>query len=330
MTATFDPQAGQATAPSTRGVDSEAYDADDPQGAGGDGRGELPGQVTLSGARWWREVGWRHVVGVLAVLWALFPILYIISAALNPIGSVATTGVIPRTVSFENFADLFDDPSRPFTRWALNTLVVCTVVTLVQLMASALAAYAFSRLRFRGRRPGLLTLLLVQMFPQFLAATALFLLFTELGEIVPAIGLNTIAGYTLVLTGFALGQVWLIKGFFDSVPGSLDEAATVDGASHARIFFKILMPLIRPILAVTGLLAFVGVISEFILGNIFLRSAESKTLAVGLYGLIDADRSGNLGVFAAGALLTAIPVVLLFQYLQRYIVGGLTAGGVKG
>lgn len=104
----------------------------------------------------------------------------------------------------------------------------------------------------------------------------------------------------------------------------------MDGAGHAQIFFKISLPLIQPILAVTGLLAFVGIIGEFLLASIFLRDNRVKTLAVGLYGLIDADRSNNLGVFAAGALLTAIPVVLLFQYLQRFIVGGLTAGGVKG
>jgi arabinogalactan oligomer/maltooligosaccharide transport system permease protein len=124
--------------------------------------------------------------------------------------------------------------------------------------------------------------------------------------------------------------VWLIKGFFDAVPRSLDEAATMDGAGHATIFFRIILPLITPILAVSGLLAFVGVIGEFLLASIFLRDTNVKTLAVGLFGIIDADRSNNLGLFAAGSLLTALPVVLLFQYLQRYIVGGLTAGGVKG
>ncbi len=147
---------------------------------------------------------------------------------------------------------------------------------------------------------------------------------------VPAIGLNTILGYSLVLMGGALGQVWLIKGFFDLIPRELDEAAVIDGAGHATIYFQIILPLVRPILAITGLLAFVSVIGEFLLASIFLRADGVKTLAVGLYGIIDGDRSNNLGVFAAGALLTAIPVVLLFQYLQRYIVGGITAGAVKG
>ncbi|MFB9375901.1 sugar ABC transporter permease [Kineococcus gynurae] len=284
----------------------------------------------VTDGRWWREVGWRHVIGVLAVVYAAVPILYILSAALNPLGSVTSTGVIPTRFSLENFAALFSDPSRPFGRWMLNTLIVCLSVTVVQVFCSALAAYVFSRFRFTGRRGGLLTLLLIQMFPQILASTALFLLFTDLGDIVPSLGLNTLAGYVLVLCGFALSQVWLIKGFFDAIPKTLDEAATVDGAGHATIFFRILLPLLQPILAVTGLLSFVGVINEFLLASIFLRQAEVRTVAVGLYSIIDADRSNNLGLFAAGALLTIIPVVLLMQYLQRYIVGGITAGGVKG
>lgn len=323
MTSTYDPAAGQARPPAQQGTPAGTT----PKSASETGP-EAP--YRLTGARWWREVGWRHVVGLVAIAFAVFPILYLLSAALNPLGSVVSTSLIPRTVSLENFQALFGNPARPFARWLLNTLIVCVAVTFLQLFCSALAAYAISRFRFKGRRLGLLTLLLIMLFPQILAAVALFILFTDLGEIVPAIGLNTLAGYVLVLSGFALGQVWLMKGFFDSVPRSLDEAARMDGAGHATIFFRIILPLITPILAVSGLLAFVAVIGEFLLASIFLRDTNAKTLAVGLYGIIDADRSNNLGLFAAGSLLTAIPIVLLFQYLQRYIVGGLTAGGVKG
>lgn len=294
------------------------------------GRAAKPPPTQLKGRRWWTEVGWRHIVGLIAVAWAVFPVLYIISAAFNPVGTVSSATLIPRDVSLTNFQQLFSRPTAPFGRWAMNTLIVCTVVTLVQLFFSAMAAYAFSRFRFTGRRGGLLSLLLIQMFPQFLAAVALFTMITNLGEVIPQLGLNTLAGYILVLLGGSLGQVWLIKGFFDSVPMSLDEAAKIDGASHAQTFFQIILPLVRPILAVSGLLIFVATISEFLLASIFLTDTESKTLANGLYGLIDGDRSNNLGVFAAGALLTAIPVILLFLYLQRFIIGGITAGGVKG
>jgi arabinogalactan oligomer/maltooligosaccharide transport system permease protein len=291
-------------------------------------KGDLAPKVKMGAARWWREIGWRHVVGVIAVLWALFPVSYLVSAALNPLGNVVTSTLIPTEFSFTNFSKLLDE--QPFGTWARNSLIVCVCVVFIQLLFSALAAYAFSRFRFTGRRGGLLALLLIQMFPQFLAAVALYLLFTDIGEVIPQIGLDTLAGYIIMMCGGSLGQVWLIKGFFDSIPKSLDEAAVIDGASHVQVFFRIILPLVRPILAVCGLLVFVGVIAEFLMASIFLRDSGNKTLATGLYGLIDADRSNNLGVFAAGAVMTAIPVVLLFLYLQKFIVGGITAGGVKG
>jgi len=314
------PQAGQVTSPS---------DLADPAQRGEPFK-RPPALNKMSFGRWFKEIGWRHIVGLVAIIYAVIPILYILSASLNPVGSVSSASLLPQTISVENYVALFTNPERPFARWFINTLVVAVVVVLTSLFCSALAAYAFSRFRFKGRRPALLTLLLIQMFPQFLAAAALFTLFTSVGDVLPAIGLDTIAGYILVLLGGALGGVWLVKGFFDTIPRELDEAAIMDGATHTQLYFKIILPLVRPILAVSGLLAFIGVLGEFILASIFLRDTEVKTLAVGLYGLLDADRTNNLGIFAAAAVLTSIPVILLFQYLQRYIVGGITAGSVKG
>lgn len=302
---------------------------DDPAvGTSGRGRGHQPPPVKLGAKRWFREIGWRHLVGVIAVVWALFPVSYLVSASLNPLGNVVTSTLIPQSFSLDNYTRLLDE--QPFGTWYRNSIIVCVAVVFVQLLFSALAAFAFSRFRFTGRRGGLLALLLIQMFPQFLAAVALYLMFTDIGAVIPAIGLDTLAGYILMMCGGSLGQVWLIKGFFDSIPMSLDEAAMLDGASHVQVFFRIILPLVRPILAVCGLLVFVGVIGEFLMASIFLRDESTKTLATGLYGLIDGDRSNNLGVFAAGSIMTAIPVVLLFLYLQKFIVGGITAGGVKG
>jgi arabinogalactan oligomer/maltooligosaccharide transport system permease protein len=186
-------------------------------------------------------------------------------------------------------------------------------------------------MRFRGRRVGLLALLLIQMFPQFLAIVAIFLMFSTITDLWPAIGFNTPWGLMLLYLGGALGvNTWLMKGFLDTLPRELDESATMDGATHAQVFFRIILPLTAPILAVTGLLAFIGTVNEFLIANVFLTDSDAKTLAVGMYGLIAGERNSNFGVFCAGTLLTAVPTVLVFQLLQRYIVSGLTSGAVKG
>ncbi|MFG3419643.1 sugar ABC transporter permease [Micromonospora sp. NPDC049460] len=298
----------------------------------GGGTGAAPAANRNAGRgrnRWFARVGWRHLVGVLAVAFSLFPILFVLSAALNPLGTLSSTELVPTGASFDNFVDLFDRTA--FGWWFLNSLLIAGVASFASVFLSALAAYAFSRMRFSGRRVGLLSLLLIQMFPQFLAIVAIFLIFTTITDLWPAIGFNTPWGLLLLYLGGALGvNTWLMKGFFDTLPRELDESATMDGATHAQVFFRIMLPLVAPILAVTGLLAFIGTINEFLMANVFLTNSESKTLAVGMFGLVAGERNNNFGIFAAGTLLTAIPTVLVFQLVQRYIVSGLTAGAVKG
>lgn len=280
-------------------------------------------------SKWMRRLGWRHVVGVAAVMFSLFPIVFVVSAAFNPVGSLSSTELYPTGASTANFADLFGTTA--FGRWYVNSVVIASIAAATAVFLSVLAAYAFSRMRFAGRRVGLMALLLIQMFPQFLAVVTIYLIFAEIGDFYPAFGLDTPWGLMLLYLGGALGvNTWLMKGFLDTVPRELDESAVMDGATHAQTFFRITLPLIAPILAVTALLGFIGTINEVLLANVFLRSDDSKTLAVGLYGLISGQRNANFGMFCAGSLLTAIPTVLVFQSLQRYIVSGLTAGAVKG
>jgi arabinogalactan oligomer/maltooligosaccharide transport system permease protein len=282
-----------------------------------------------SWGRWWRQVGWRHLVALGAVAFALFPILFVVSAAFNPLGTLSSSTLVPTGASLGNFVDLLTTTS--FLRWFVNSVLIAGLSSFAALFISVLAAYAFSRMRFTGRRVGLLSLLLIQMFPQFLAVVTIFLMFTTITEYWPQVGFNTPVGLILLYLGGALGvNTWLTKGFLDTVPKEIDESAIVDGASHAQIFFRIMLPLITPILAVTALLVFISTINEFLMANLFLTRDESKTLAVGMYGMITGQRNANFGMFAAGTLLTAIPTVLVFQFLQRYIVHGLTAGAVKG
>jgi arabinogalactan oligomer/maltooligosaccharide transport system permease protein len=279
---------------------------------------------------WFKRAGWSHLVGVLALAFSLFPIIFVVSAALNPVGTLSSSSLLPSNVGVDNFSTIL---SGSFPRWFLNSLIIGFLSAALSMFVSACAAFAFSRFRFVGRRPGLLGILLIQLFPQFLAIVALYLMFTKITELWPPIGLNTTWGLLLLYLGGALGvNTWLMKGFFDTIPKDLDESAKVDGATHAQIFFGIILPLVRPILAVTGLLGFIGAVNEFLIASVFLTDDSVKTAAVGLYGLLadEQARNTNFGLFSAGAVLLAIPTVLLFQYLQRYIVGGLTAGAVKG
>ena len=282
--------------------------------------------------RWFKATGWRHLYGISLLAVAIFPILFILSASLNPTGTVSDTNSLFSNISLNNYRDLFNDPQNPFLDWFINTQVLAVGTAVITVFLGAMAAYAFSRYRFRGRDAGLTGLLLVQMFPQLLAYIALFLLLAAIGQVFPVLGLGSRLGLMLVYLGGALGvNTWLLKGFFDTVPRDLDESAYIDGASHAQIFFRIMLPLVTPILVVVGLLSYVFTIGELVLARVLLGDdVEKQTLAVGLFGFISEQFSQNWGVFAAGAILGALPLVILFQFLQRYIVGGLLAGSVKG
>lgn len=278
-----------------------------------------------------REVWWRYLVGLLAMAFALFPVVYVVSAAFNPVPSLSTASIIPEGITLENFRKILSDPREPYPNWYLNTMLIATVTAVVTVLLGALAAYAFSRFRFHGRRVGMLSLLLIQMFPQFLAVVAIYLIMLDISDIFPGIGLNTATGLTLVYLGGALGvNAWLMVGFFNSIPIELDESARVDGATPAQIFWGVVLPLGAPVLAVIGLLSFVSTLNEYIIASQLLQSPERYTLSVGLYGFISDQFGQEWGPFCAGVVLAALPVVLIFIVLQRWIVGGLTQGAVKG
>ena len=283
----------------------------------------------MIGQNWFQRVGWRHVVALVACVFALVPISFVVSAAFNPFGTLSSTSLIPTNFSAGNFTSLFEKTD--FVKWFLNSILVSGGATILSVALSTLGAYAFSRFRFSGRRIGLLLLLIIQMFPAFLAIVTIYIIFTKITDLYPPIGFNTPWSLVLLYMGGALGvNTWLIKGFFDTVPKELDESAKVDGASHTTTFIQIILPLVTPILAVVAVLSFIASINEFIMASVFLTQSDTKTLAVGLYGLIAGERNANFGAFAAGTLITAIPTVILFFSLQKYIAGGLTAGAVKG
>jgi arabinogalactan oligomer/maltooligosaccharide transport system permease protein len=289
------------------------------------------GNRRMSPGRWVMTLGWKHVVGLAVVVYSLFPILYILSVAFSDSGDV-TSGLFG-TFTTKNFEQLFagDDPDRPFVQWVINTVWIASVSSIGSVFLSALAAYSFSRQRFRGRRSGLLTLILLQMFPSVLGVVAIYAILSELYKYIPALGLNSPWGLILVYLGGSLGGgTYLMYGFFNTVPKEIDEAAKIDGATHTQIYFQIILRLVSPILAVQMLLSFIGISSDFILASIVMNKPDQYTLAVGLGLFIDQPYSKNWAMFCAGAVIAATPIVALFMGLQRYIVSGLTGGAVKG
>jgi len=286
-----------------------------------------------------RDNWWRHVVGILAIVFALFPVAYIVSAAFNGTQSLSGSSLIPSHVTFDNFRTLFSTkisgssqlPPAHYLRWFANSMIVAGMTALLTVMLSALAAYAFSRFRFRGRRVGMLALLLIQMFPQLLMIVAIYLIVLHTGKVFHVLGLNQLSALIVVYLGGALGvNTWLMKGFFDTIPRELDESARVDGATPSQVFWGVVLPLAAPVLAVIGLISFVSTLNEFAIASALLQTTAKNTLPLGLYGYINAQYAQHWGPFAAGVLIAAVPPALLFTFLQRYIVQGLTAGSVKG
>ncbi|MEV4775750.1 sugar ABC transporter permease [Microbacterium sp. LTA6] len=279
---------------------------------------------------WFADTGWRHLVAIVVSAFALFPLLYVLSASLNPKGTLTGSNRLFSAIGIDSYVRILSDPQNPYGLWFLNTLIIAVITGGATVFIGALAAYAFSRMRFAGRRIGLVTIVVVQMFPQLLAVVAIFLLMSTLGDWFPAIGLNTHTGLILVYLGGALGvNTYLMYGFFNTLPMELDEAARIDGAGHARIFFTMILPLVAPILAVVALLSFIGTVNEYVIASVILGDVEQQTLVVGLTKLVANPRYADWSAFSAGAVMAAIPVMILFLFLQRYIVGGLTAGSVK-
>jgi arabinogalactan oligomer/maltooligosaccharide transport system permease protein len=262
---------------------------------------------------------------------AVFPLYLVFLSAFNESGSLQVTSFLPREISFANFDVLFNDERIPYLTWMKNSLMISGFVAVVSVVIGAASAFAFSRLRFKGKKFGIQLLLLIQMFPAILAISAVYVIMERVYKFAPSLGIGTQAGLILIYLGGAMGvNIWLLKGFVDSIPVELDEAAKIDGASAMQTYWQIFVPLAAPVLAVVSLLSFIGTFNEFILARLFLIEVESRTVAVGLQQFIGGQYSENWGPFAAGSIIASIPIVIIFLSLQKYIISGLTAGSVKG
>ena len=281
--------------------------------------------------RWLKENLWRHITGLAMCAFALFPLYLVVLSSFNESGSLQVTSFIPRDISFANYRVLFEDERIPYLTWMQNSLMIAGFVAIASVFIGASSAFAFSRLKFKGKKFGIQLLLLIQMFPAILALSALYVIMERVYKFAPGLGIGTQMGLILVYLGGAMGvNIWLLKGFVDSIPAELDEAAKIDGASAMQTYWQIFVPLAAPVLAVVSLLSFIGTFNEFILARLFLIEVESRTVAVGLQQFIGGQFSENWGPFEAGSIVASIPIVIIFLSLQKYIVSGLTAGSVKG
>jgi arabinogalactan oligomer/maltooligosaccharide transport system permease protein len=273
----------------------------------------------------------KRIVILLTIVIVLAPGYFIVLASLQPGSSFFSGTLLPRNLSLDNYRMLFSDTE--FPTWVRNSMIVCTAVSVISTTCVALMAYAFARLRFFGRRYGLFGLLLIQIFPIGIAVSAYYFFLLKLTEWTDGhVGLETYSGLILLLSGTGMAfYAWLFKGYIDSTPKELEEAAFVDGATRLQALRYVILPMVRPMIAVVFLLVFIATYSEFLLSSIVFTVAQDKfTLPLGLRGFIFNRFTENWGQFAAAAVIGSLPLMLVFIVMQRHLVSGLSRGAVKG
>ncbi len=261
---------------------------------------------------------------IFVVILVIYPLLFTISSAFSQGDSLAGLGVypFPQQFSLRQFDRLFHDTK--YLNWYLNTLKIAAINSVLSVCITTVAAYIFSRFRFKAKKPMLMGMLILQMFPSFAGMIALYVLVWRLGLLDSHLGLILV---------YAAGQVpyntWLIKGYLDTIPRSLDEAARVDGAGYFRSFVKIILPIARPMVTFLAVTSFTGPWMDFILPRLLIKSDARKTLAIGLFDMINGRERVNFTMFAAGAVLVAVPFMILFAINQQYMTQVLASGAVK-
>lgn len=255
----------------------------------------------------------------------LVPILYAVILSISEGSGALTsgTGILPGQITFDNYRRILLEES--FLRWLLNSAVLSVGTMILAMSTSVTASYAFSRFKFKGKKAVLQVLLLLNAFPQILTMFALFRLFKNLNL------LNSHLGLILIYAGsMCIFSIWNMKGYFDSIPIEIEEASKIDGASDMQLIRKIILPLARPAIIVTAVMVLIFVWNEYLFATTFMLKEESYTLAGGLYQLQANDYSRSWPLFSAAAILVSIPILIIFFCIQKYMVSGLTAGGVKG
>lgn len=255
----------------------------------------------------------------------LIPILYAFSISISGSNSIISTEfhILPKTITMDNYITILTE--RPFGRWFVHSLLLSALTVLLTMLVAVPAAYVFSRMRFVGRKRTLYILLVLNAFPAILSMFAIYRIIKTLNL------LNSYMGLVFIYAGsMAIFVFWNMKGYFDSIPEAVEDAARIDGVNDRQLITKIVMPLARPSIIISSVLVVIYVWNEYIFSTVFLSGAEKNTLAVALYSLQATDYTRNWPLFSAAAILTTLPVLILFFLVQKYMVSGLSSGGVKG
>ncbi|WP_379132971.1 sugar ABC transporter permease [Paenibacillus sp. sgz500958] len=266
-----------------------------------------------------------YIILIALAIAAVYPALWILLASFRPGKSLYSKTLIPEHFTLEHYKELFTSPVYMFGTWYGNTLKIAICSMLIGVVLTLLTAYAVSRFRFKARKTALSTVLILGMFPGFMSMIAIYLLLKEFHL------LDTHLALIIVYAaGAPLGGTFIAKGYLDTIPRSLDEAARIDGASNFGIFTRVILPLSRPMITYMALTQFVGPWVDFIFAKLILRTKENWTVAVGMWDMVNSQQNTNFTLFSAGAVMISIPIMILFAFLQRLLVDGLTAGASKG
>ena len=266
------------------------------------------------------------VLAGLGLIW-ISPLVYLILHSFRDEGLATVSYLLPKTYSFKNYIELFTDTATMnFPRWFMNTLIVAIFSCIISTLAVLMVSYSFSRLRFKARKPLINIGMILGMFPGFMTMIAIYYLLKAMG-----LTQTLVALVICYSAGAGLGYQ-ISKGFFDTIPRALDEAATIDGATRNQIFWKIILPMSKPIVVYTVLTSFIGPWTDFILAKIIMGDMrDNYTVAIGLQTMVSLDfKATYFKRFLAGSVIVAVPISILFLFMQRYYVEGVTAGGVKG
>ena len=269
-----------------------------------------------------RSLWVSRVVIWITIILVIFPALWIVMSSFSAGDSFFLSSLFPKNLSTEHYVELFRETD--FLLWVWNSLKLCLIVACIQLALTSLAAYAFARLRFTGRKYGLMALLILQVFPNSMAVAGYYILIYKFGLVDSNIAL------IFVLAGGSAFNIWLLKSYIDGIPVELDEAAMMDGANQFQVFYKVVLPLAMPQLAVIFLFSFIATYSEYVITSIFLQTPGKMTLALGLQSFISDQFAAHWTMFSAAAVISSLPIMIVFMCLQRFIQNGLVAGGVKG